>query len=35
MFEHEMEESKKVSLTENFTCKYFYVVKKGKVAENF
>lgn len=34
MFEHEMEESKKVSLTEDFAHKYLYVVKKGKCAEN-
>ncbi|NWS43041.1 SPOPL protein, partial [Probosciger aterrimus] len=31
MFEHEMEESKKVSITENFTCKYLYLVKKRKI----
>ncbi|XP_047918748.1 speckle-type POZ protein-like isoform X1 [Anser cygnoides] len=34
MFEHEMEESKKVSLTEDFAHKYLYIVKKGKRAEN-
>lgn len=34
MFEHEMEESKKVSLTEDFAHKYLYVVKKGKSAEH-
>lgn len=34
MFEHEMEESKKVSLTEDFAHKYLYVVKKGKCAEH-
>lgn len=34
MFEHEMEESKKVSVTENVTCKYLYLVKEENMIEN-
>lgn len=34
MFEHEMEESKKVSFTENIMCKYLYLVKEENMEEN-
>ncbi|NWW30358.1 SPOPL protein, partial [Panurus biarmicus] len=34
MFEHEMEESKKVSCTESVTCKYLYHMKEENIAEN-
>lgn len=34
MFEHEMEESKKVSFTENVACQYLYLVKEENIVEN-